>query len=394
MKELKNKRAELIASMEAIKATLEKENRSAMNADEKSKFETLKLEITGINERIEADNFLETEKRAEVKNHFNVGVERKEKESFNLAKAFREFSTNNEVTGFEKEYMEAEAKKDGVTISRGQLYIPASVLKARAEQRAQTTSNSSAQGRVLQGSNLSFIPTPILYQALGVTVYDGLVGGKLDLVSAADFSVTFGTENSTITDVSYTPAKVTLSPRAVNATASFSRELLNQTNPEIMNSIMDKFSYTIDKCLDLELYKKLSGLTNTISGVTTYANILTLEAATNAVPTAFLSSFRGRNFWKSKLRTATSTDSNFVWANDNTVAGYAAMASPQVPNGMVVLGDFSQAAVGKWSGLTIINDPYSNKRNNLVDFSVIQMCDVAIVNSAAFASCKAGGSFI
>ncbi len=394
MKELKNKRSELIASMEAIKTVLEKENRSAMNAEEKTKFETLKTEITGINERIEAENFLETEKRAEVKSHFQVGNDRKENQSFNLAKAFREFTTSNEVTGFEKEYMESEAKREGVALTRGQLYIPASVLKARAEQRAQTTSNSSSQGRVLQGTNLSFVPTPILYTALGVTVYDNLVGGKLDLVSAADFSVSFGTENTTITDVSYTPAKATLTPRAVNATASFSRELLNQTNPEIMNQIMDKFAYTIDKAIDKELFAQLSGLTDSISAVTTYANILKLEASINAIPSAFLCSFAGRNYWKQKIRQASATDSHFVWDDQNLVAGYQAQASPQVPKGMSILGDFSEAAVGKWAGLTIINDPYSNKRNNLVDFSVIQMADVKIVNAAAFASCKAGSSYL
>jgi HK97 family phage major capsid protein len=393
MKELISKRSEKIAEMEEIKEILLKENRSAMTADEKAKFETLKNEITGLNERIEGEKFLETEKRAEVKNIFVQGSERKiDAPAFNFEKAFRSFSTGK-LDRSDRQAMEAVAKSEGVELRSNEFYIPNSFLKARAEQRAQTTSNSSAQGRVLQGSSLSFVPTPILYQALGVTVYDNLVGGKLDLVSAADFSVSFGTENSTITDASYIPAKATLTPRAVNATAAFSRELLNQTNPEIMNSIMDKFALIIDKAIDKELFNQLSGLTATVASASTYQHILTLEAGTNATPSAFLSSFKGRNYWKSKVRTATATDSNFIWANDNTVAGYPAMASPQVPNGLAVLGNFSEAAVGKWSGLVIIVDPYSSSRQNLINYSVIQMCDVKVVNAAAFAITK-NGSFI
>lgn len=396
MKELINKRDGLVKQAEEMRTKLNDEKRTSFTADERSAFDKIKNEITELNARIADEQFIEAESRNEAAKVLKSKEERNVSTTFNLEKALRNFTTTGAIDSNDQDYMFEAAKADGVNLKRGQLYIPASVIQARAEKRAQTTSNSSAIGRVNQGSDLSFVPYPILYNKIGCRVYEGLQGGKLDLVSMANYSVSFGTENTTITDASLTPAKATLVPTPVNATASFSRELLNQSNPAIIDQILNTFMVVIDAAIDKTMFAQLSGLTQTITGASTYANILTLEAGTNAIPTAFVTSFRGRNYLKSKEKTTSGTVGNYIWGGtqgDQEVAGYAAFASPQANNGLYALGNFQDMAVGKWGGLVIIEDPYSNKRNNLVDYSVIQMADVKVVNSQSFAITN-GGSYI
>ncbi len=398
MKELVNKRSGMIAEMEAMQTVLKNEKRSAFNADEKVKFEGLKSSIVELNGQIENERFLDEQKRSEVKNFFvneNKNENRSDEKSFDFGKVLRNAIAGKAQTGFEAEQIEAtkeQFRKSGYEPAGNEIFIPASALKQRATNTLTTAANWV---KVNQDSNLSMVRTSVLYPQMGVQVYSDLTGGKFDVPNLADITAVFATEDTSSNDISITPGKLTLSARFLPATASFSRNMLSQTSTEIQNQIMDAFVYATDKAIDKEIFTKISGLTASFTGNTdTYAKILQLEAnlldQSNVV---FLSSYRGKNYWKSKIRQSAATDSAFVWANDNTVANYPAFASPQVGTAVCALFDPRQVAVGFWGGMILTVDPYSDKSKGNISIQVARMCDVGIINSAGFAVSK-NGSYI
>ena len=76
LKNLIEKREALVKEAESFKSKLEAENRTAFTAEERSAFDKIKNDITSLNERIKDEQFVEEQKRSEVKNIF-IKEERK-----------------------------------------------------------------------------------------------------------------------------------------------------------------------------------------------------------------------------------------------------------------------------------------------------------------------------
>ena len=85
-----------------------------------------------------------------------------------------------------------------------------------------------------------------------------------------------------------------------------------------------------------------------------------------------------------------------VWADDDTVSGYTARSSNQVPkNGVrgtsgadshaVILGVFSTMVIGMWgSGFELIVDPYRLKKQGMIELTTFMLGDVALKYPQAF----------
>jgi HK97 family phage major capsid protein len=382
--DLKIKRSEIVKQAEQLHERTKAENRN-YTAEENAQFEGFKTQIAELDSRISKEEYLENQKREDAKKLFDVKAEAKVpgKHEFNIARAIQNFLSGNKHDPADEEVLaegREEFKRAGHYSKRNELLIPSTYV------RALTSSSASNWVKTNQGTNLSMVQTPILYNKIGVTIYDQIEGGKLDLVSASDITAVFATENTSHSQISISPGKATLTPRFLPATSSFTRELLAQTSPQIQQQIMDKFVYALDKAIDKEMFAQLSGITNTIATATTYAHLVSLEAALTGAGTAFVTSNKARGYWK---KTSTDAGSGIMsWQPDNTVLGYNAYASPQAPNGFIALGDFSEVAVGFFGGLIILEDPYTNKATGNVDIQVARLCDVKVVNSAAFSVCK------
>jgi hypothetical protein len=84
-----------------------------------------------------------------------------------------------------------------------------------------------------------------------------------------------------------------------------------------------------------------------------------------------------------------------VWADDDTVSGYMARSSNQVPsngvrgdtsnNHALILGVFATMVIGIWgNGFELVVDPYSLKKQGMIELTTFGMIDVVLKYPQAF----------
>jgi hypothetical protein len=81
--------------------------------------------------------------------------------------------------------------------------------------------------------------------------------------------------------------------------------------------------------------------------------------------------------WKA-IQRFTNTDTP-LWRDDDTVNGYAAYATNQVPSNLVIFADWADVYVGSWAGgFSLIVDPYSEATKGIVGTTIEQFADVGL----------------
>ena len=85
--------------------------------------------------------------------------------------------------------------------------------------------------------------------------------------------------------------------------------------------------------------------------------------------------------------------------DDGMMCGYKAVASNQVSATLgggsehgIIFGNWSDALIGMWGGLELVVDPYSLKKQGMIEVTSFQMCDIALRHGESF--CKATGATI
>jgi hypothetical protein len=84
-----------------------------------------------------------------------------------------------------------------------------------------------------------------------------------------------------------------------------------------------------------------------------------------------------------------------VWADDNTVSGYIARSSNQVPktgvrgstsnNHALILGVWASLVIGMWgSGFELVVDPFTLKKQGMIELTSFAMTDVVLKYPQAF----------
>jgi hypothetical protein len=100
---------------------------------------------------------------------------------------------------------------------------------------------------------------------------------------------------------------------------------------------------------------------------------------------------------------ASAAGSEMIWEGTvigGTMGGYSAAASNQVSSTLVggaehgiLFGNWSDMIIGLWGGgLEIVVDPYSLKKQGLIEVTTFQMVDIAARHAESF--CKATGATI
>ena len=84
-----------------------------------------------------------------------------------------------------------------------------------------------------------------------------------------------------------------------------------------------------------------------------------------------------------------------AWADDDTLAGYMARSSNQVPktgvrgstsnNHAVILGVWSSLVIGMWgSGFELVVDPFTLKKQGMIELTTFALTDVVLKYPQAF----------
>jgi HK97 family phage major capsid protein len=102
-----------------------------------------------------------------------------------------------------------------------------------------------------------------------------------------------------------------------------------------------------------------------------------------------------RGKWKTTLK-STTAGSLYLWSENNTVNGYRAEVTTQIPDNTTmgtstticstpIFGVWSELLIGEWGGaLDVVVDPYTYAQQNMIQIVTSLMVDVGVRHPAAF----------
>ena len=413
LKKFKDERAVKLSELKEIAKKMD-----SASEEEIAKFDTLEKEIETLNDNI---------KRLEKAEMFNIGAaekshkspEQKAAKSYSLVKAIREGLSGN-LTGLEKEMAQEanrEASKSGLSTS-GAVQIPSFLVNSN-----QKAISVGSEGVDLVPTDLSNQIIPVLRpklqtQALGAQVLTGLTG-DIDLPrGTADTASVWEGENDPNASSDPTFDKLSLSPNRLGAFTTISKQLIVQSAPSIEQYVRQSLEFSIAKALDLAAINgsgasnQPTGILNTTGigdvalgtngGVPTFGSIVDLESAV-AVDNAdmgalnYLTTPQIRGLLKQTVKE--SGQASYVFESDNTMNGYNAAVSTQVPSTLtkgtssgnchaIVFGNWNELLIGQWAGLDIVVDPYSLAKNAQIQLIVNSWWDIKLKHAQSFAAIK------
>jgi HK97 family phage major capsid protein len=396
--ELKEQRALAVTEMRAIveKAQAEKRN---LSPDEASRFDGLKATITNLEGQEARASFLENAER----NMSGAPVDGDKafnslESNVSLMSVIRAGMEGRSLTGAEAEYSKEVERRTGR--KAGGVFVPLSALEKRV--------NTTTTGTQLVGTDhrpdqfIEPLRNKLLMRQLGVRVLSGLQGPLS--IPAYTSGVTSGwvAENGALTASDMDFDSKSLSPKHVGALSEMSRQLIQQSSPDIEQLLRDDMSFALAAALDSALIK--GGGTNEPTGIIPTSGIGTQSLATldwagiasmiekielaNATAGAWLTSPGVTKKLRVTLK-ASSANALYLCEN-NRMADLPVHTTKQVPlataKGQLILGDFSQVLLGIWSELDILVNPFDSTAyaRGGVLVRAMATCDIAIRQPTAF----------
>lgn len=248
---------------------------------------------------------------------------------------------------------------------------------------------------------------------LGVQVLDGLQGNLEFPREVPGLQAHWKGENPGV-DVDASElafGQMTMSPKTLIATTSFSRQLLVQASTSVEALVRNRLALEHALKIDQAVFAGIGGLQPTgiynhddvgafpVNGTPDHAAITDMVGKLLAANTLTDSvKFVMTPEVASKLAqtlTAAAAGAGFVWQGPltaGTVSGYEAIATNLVgksygaandEHGFIV-GDFSNVVIGNWGTIEIIADPYTKAKQGLIQFTSNQFVDIGIRQGAGF----------
>jgi HK97 family phage major capsid protein len=217
-----------------------------------------------------------------------------------------------------------------------------------------------------------------------------------------------------------TLGSVSLTPKTLQATTAYSRQLVAQSTIDVESFIRNDLAAVHALAWDAAVLHG-TGLNNQPTGIYAAANVNSV--AMGGVPTfgklidmvtevnkdnALMGSLAfvttpGLAGKLAQTVVASSTDTRMIWGGSLTegnVVGYNAISSNQISATLgggsehgIIFGNFADVMIGMWGGgMEIVVDPYSLKKQGMIEITSFQLCDIALRYPQSF--CKATGATI
>jgi HK97 family phage major capsid protein len=324
-----------------------------------------------------------------------------EQREFSVGRAIRaEVSGDWSQAGFEREMCQ-EAKRNYAGTAKG-LVIPESAIYQQRAVMTSTGDVSGAIGTQLLGGRYVDIPRQkSSVMEAGATTLTGLQSNVAIPKLSSDTSATFVAENSAISDDDLDVDQISMLPRLCAGTASFTRTVLETSNPRIDTLVRTGLELQIMNRIDSSALTgdgsgaNPTGITAT-SGINTKATTGS-STMTHAEALEVIAAVAANNIdtaggaWivhpnDAAVIGATSKDSGsgtFVYEN-GSIGGKRVIESTHAPEGTAFFGVFEHLYIGFFGGLDLVIDPYSSARNGVIEITASQLVDVAVAHNKAF----------
>ena len=326
------------------------------------------------------------------------------------------------VSGFEAEVSQDIERNIPANYKRnGGIFVPLQVRSAISEALYNTSGKGASTVFTQPGEFIDMLRNASVAVSLGARVMSGLTGPVSFPSQTGGVSVSWVAENSgtDVTATNATLSSVGLTPKTLQGTTAFSRQLMAQSSMDVEAFIRADLASAHALAWDVAVMHG-TGSNNQPTGIYAASNVNAV--AMGGVPTFgklidMITEVLKDNALAGSLAFATtpgmagklaqtviaaSTDTNMIWSgklDNGALAGYTARASNQVSATLgggsehgLIFGNWSDALIGMWGALELVVDPYSLKKQGMIEVTSFQLCDIALRHAQSF--CKATGATI
>jgi HK97 family phage major capsid protein len=356
----------------------------------------------------------------------DVGLNQREAKQYSYVRAIAAALARAEgqaVSGFEVDISQEIEKNLPANAKRnGGIFVPLSLQRAAISEALYNTSGKGASTVFTQpGEFIDMLRNQSIAVALGARVMSGLTGPVSFPTQTAGATVYWMPENdgTDVTASNATLGSVSLSPKTLQGTTSFSRQLMAQSSIDVENFIRGDLAAGHALAWDLAvmhgtnsnnqpagIYTAANVNSKAMGGVPTFGKlidmvteVLTDNALAGSLAFATTPGMAGK---LAQTVVAASTDTRMIWSgalDNGNLAGYKAVASNQISATLgggaehgVIFGNWNEVMIGMWGALELIVDPYAKKKQGMIEVTSFQLADVALRHGQSF--CKATGATI
>jgi len=372
--ELREQRAGKVAEMRGLVDTATNDNGRELSDNERARFDALKGEVAGLENRIsQAETLADLERRADAEPVTGEGDLTRLEQRVSLMEVLQAAIQQRPLRGAEAEYNRETERRTGRRAEG--VFVPMALF----ERRANTTATAP---QIVPNEHRPDLYIPalrdrLIIRALGARVLTGLRGDITIPKFGSGLSAAWVDENEAVPDSNMSFASVGLTPHHVGGTSELSRQLIMQSSPDVEQLVRDDLSVVIAEKIDQAAIsggattKEPTGILRTSGiGVGSMATPSRAEAlaAVEALDARRIPDTRTWLLDPIAKKTLSETIANPIrgeYLLDNgQLAGYSAQRTTRLPaasggKGSALFGDFSQLLMGVWSELDILVNPYA-----------------------------------
>lgn len=396
---LREQRSETVGKMKTLIEAASNEGRD-LSADETKQFDTLKSEERSLASQIERAEYLaDAERRSAgtpVGGNASTDFDKLAR-SVSVLKVMRAQMEGRSLDGVEREYAQEAERRTGRKAQGA--FIPMQALEQRAIDTAAAPEIVPTQHR--PQDYIGALRNKLLARRLGVRVLSGLSGNVSIPKYGSGLSLGWVGEGEAVPEGSMSFDNVTLTPKHTGGKTEMSRQLIQQSSPDIEQLVRADLTALVAQQIDAALIngaggKEPTGVLNTagiqtadmptdwqgVLGLSELLELANLEAvnwlAAPGVKTTFASTEKyGRD--------GTSTQSGFLLQNGQ-MDDKPFNVTNQMPADTLLLGDWSQVMLGIWSEIDILVNPYAEPAYSRggVQVRAMATADVALRHPQGF----------
>lgn len=397
---IRESRAAKVKEARALVDTAQAQSRQ-MTEQETKAFDDIKAIITGLDSQEARAQFLEdTERRSmgtPVGDKHAASLERQ----VNVVDVMRSQMEGRSLSGAAAEY-QAETERRTGRKAQG-VFVPMRSLETRSVNTAGTAPELVGTDH---RADLYIEPfrNSLMARTLGVRVLSGLTGNLSIPKFGTGTTSGWVAENTALPTGGMTFDSVAMAPKHAGGITEMSRQLLQQSSPDIEALVRADLSFMLAQAIDSALIH--GGGANEPMGVLSTVGIQTASLATlgwaevlamlqkldisNATAANIVASMKVKSKLQGTLKAAGVAG---YLMEGGKVADLPAFFSNQVPvkagapaTGRVIAGDWSQVMLGIWSEIDILVNPFAEtaygKGNVLV--RAMSTVDIAVRHPEAF----------
>jgi HK97 family phage major capsid protein len=358
----------------------------------------------------------------------------RELREYSLARAILTSADNQEGTErraencFELEVSQT-IERSVIGTKYGGIFVPWNISVPREgpsiQKRAGLDSKTSTTGTELKftepGDFLEYLYNTMRVKELGATVVSGLRENVAFPKQTGKVTGAWMAENAgaDIADSNLTLGQVPSSPHTYQSSTSYTRQLLAQAVIDVDTVVRQDLARDMALAVDFAAIAGPTGGSSPVGimNTTGVQSFIVASDSGNGGTIAYIDVLKmiedledvnadqlGDPAWltsagiKTDLKLTTRLANAIalpVWADDDTVAGYMARSSSQVPktgvrgstsnNHALILGVWKSLVIGMWgSGFELVVDPYRLKKQGVIELTTFAMTDIVLKYPSAF----------